>query len=114
MRTPLAIEVEFWNLVPDHTPTHHSTSLCRTADRRLSTGSGLKPSGMVVLIQQVCFPQCMRIPGSFLNSGTHRILLLVVENGDTVIYRHEDILSFDVHDLDKRPGHWLGKEPGVL
>lgn len=42
------------------------------------------------------------------------MLLLVVQNSNTVIYRHEDVLSFEVLDLDKRPGAWYGKEPGVV
>jgi lipopolysaccharide transport system ATP-binding protein len=114
MQTPLAIEVEFWNLIPDarlHITIHLYTEQQIVA---FTTGSLTDPIWRdrpfpVGLFRSVC-----HIPGSFLNSGTHRVLLLVVQNLDTVIYRHEDILTFDVHDLEKRPGHWLGKEPGVV
>ena len=114
MRTPLAIEVEFWNLVPD---AHLHITLHLYVEQQIvafTTSSGMDPEWYGRPYPTGLFRSVCHIPGNFLNSGTHRVLLLVVKNGDTVIYRHEDILAFDVHDLDKRPGHWLGKEPGVL
>ncbi len=114
MNMPLLIEVEFWNLVPDahlHVTLHLYTEQQVVA---FSTGSsndsvwGDRPFP-VGLFRSVC-----QIPGNFLNSGIHRVFLLVVRNRDTVIYRHEDAISFDVLDLGKRKGAWLGKEPGVV
>lgn len=114
MKTPLLMEVEFWNLVPDarlHITLHLYTEqqiIAFTAgsavdpvwrDRPLRTG----------LLRSVC-----QIPGSLLNSGMHWIVVLVVQDGSRVIYRHEDALTFDVLDMGKRQGAWYGKEPGVV
>jgi lipopolysaccharide transport system ATP-binding protein len=114
MSTPLAIEVEFWNLLPEarlHITLHLYTEQQIVA---FTTGSVTDPVWRGRAFPAGLFRSTCHIPGAFLNSGTHRVLLLVVQNLDTVIYRHEDVLAFDVHDLEKRPGHWLGKEPGVV
>ena len=115
METPFIIEVEFWNLVPDaylHVTLHLYTEQQIVAFTTGSLETDLEwrgrpfPAG---LFRSVC-----QIPSRLLNSGMHRVLLLVVQNSDTVIYRHEDVLSFEVLDLHKRPGAWYGKEPGVV
>jgi len=114
MKMPFLMEVEFWNMVPDahlHITLHLYTEQQVVA---FSTGSSNDPVWCgrpfpVGLFRSVC-----HIPGNFLNSGIHRVLLLVVRNRDTVIYRHEDAVSFDVLDSDKRKGAWYGKRAGVV
>ncbi len=114
MKMPFLMEVEFWNLVPDahlHVTLHLYTEQQIVA---FSTGSSNDPVWRgrpfpVGLFHSVC-----QIPGNFLNSGIHRVVLLVVRNRDTVIYRHEDVVSFDVLDLGKRKGAWYGKQLGVV
>jgi lipopolysaccharide transport system ATP-binding protein len=114
MDTPFVIEVEYWNLAPDarlHVTLHLYNEQQIIA---FTTGSVTDtvwhgrsfPSG---LFRSVC-----KIPGNLLNSGYYRVLLLLVQDMSTVIYQHEDMLSFDVLDMDKRPGAWFGKEPGVV
>ena len=115
MQTPVVIEAEYWNLVPDarlHITLHLYTEQQIIAFTTGSFQTDLKWRGQPFpkgLFRSVC-----RIPGSFLNSGAYRVLLLVVQNMDTVIYLHEDVVSFDVLDLYKRPGAWFGKEPGIV
>jgi len=114
IRTPLAIEFEYWNLVqnaylnlslalfneqgvfvlaaaPVHEPVWHG--------RPFPTG----------LFRSVC-----RVPSDLLNNGTHRITLLVVENEGSIIYRHDDILTFEVRDSVEMRGNWYGKWPGAV
>jgi lipopolysaccharide transport system ATP-binding protein len=115
MQTPFVVEVEFWNLVRDarlHVTLHIYNEQQIIA---FTTGSIQTDSvwagcpAPVGLFRSTC-----RIPGNLLNSGLHRVLLLVVQNTDTVIYRHEDALLFDVHDAEERRGTWYGKEPGAV
>jgi lipopolysaccharide transport system ATP-binding protein len=114
MQTPVSIEVEYWNLVPDarlHVTLHVYTAQQVVA---FSTGSSSDPAWQGRPFPAGLFRSVCQIPGNFLNSGLHRVYLLVIQNGDTAIYRHEDVLSFDVLDTGKRRGAWFGKEPGVV
>ena len=115
MQSPLDIEVEFWNLVPDarlhvtlHVCTEQQVVAFSTCNSQMDMAWRDRPYP-AGLFRTVC-----HIPGNFLNSGTYRVLLLVVENSDTVIYQHEDLVSFEVQDVETRPGHWFGKEPGAV
>jgi lipopolysaccharide transport system ATP-binding protein len=111
---PCAIEVTYWNQVQNavlHVTLHVYTEQGILA---FSTGSAqtttLEDGTLDVgLYRSIC---C--IPGNLLNSGVHRIVLLVVENRTHVVYRHEDILSFEVLEMGKRQFGWQGREPGVV
>jgi lipopolysaccharide transport system ATP-binding protein len=114
MGTPLSVEIDYWNEVPDtqlhivlyfHTEQQNIAFTTASIDTDLITRASL-PAG---LLRSRC-----HIPGNFLNSGAHRISLGVVENGHRTIYRHDSLLSFVVHDLEKRHGAWFGKEPGAV
>ena len=54
-----------------------------------------------------------KIPANFLNTGQHRIMVLVVKDRSRVIYKLEDALSFEIVETSPRAA-WFGKEPGVL
>ncbi len=111
----LLIEVEYWNLVPDarlsialHIFTEQQIVAFTTSSDETDkiTRDNPLPAG---LLRSVC-----RIPANFLNSGIHRIMVLIVRNGLKIAFRYEDALSFDVLELEERPGAWYGKEPGVV
>jgi len=115
METPLRVEVEFWNLVPNahlHLALHvyneqqvvAFTSASNEADPSVSERA-LAPG----LIRSVC-----HIPGNLLNAGVHNVLLLILRDGGKILYRHEDALVFEVLDLGRRSGTWYGREPGAV
>ncbi len=114
MERPFTIQVEFWNQCPNavlHVTLHLYTEQGILA---FSTGSGqcavLEESHLPAgLFRSVC-----HVPANLLNSGVHRVVLLIVENRSTVIYRHEDALSFEVLEVSKRQFGWQGREPGVV
>ena len=114
MQAPLEIEVEYWNLKADtllhitlHLYTEQGVVAFTTGSSREPKWSGRPlPSG---LYRSICY-----IPGNLLNSGGHRVLVLVVKDRSSVIYQKEDALSFDVADLTDRQGGWFGKEAGVV
>jgi lipopolysaccharide transport system ATP-binding protein len=114
MEKPFTIQIEFWNRCPSavlHVTLHLYTEQGVLA---FSTGSGqcaaLEDSHLPAgLFRSVC-----QVPANLLNSGVHRVVLLIVENRSTVIYRHEDALSFEVLEVGKRQLGWQGREPGVV
>jgi lipopolysaccharide transport system ATP-binding protein len=114
METAVDVQVEFWNLLPGarlHTTLHVYTEQLVLA---FTTGSAWEPNWGQRPLPKGLFRSTCHIPGNFLNSGVHRISLLVVQNGDTVIFQHDDIISFEVTDVKTRQGTWYGKEPGAV
>jgi lipopolysaccharide transport system ATP-binding protein len=115
MGTALSVEIEYWNEIPEtqlhivlyfHTEQQAIAFTTASIDTDLITRTSRLPAG---LLRSRC-----HIPGNFLNSGAHRISIGVVENGHRTIYRHDNVLSFVVLDLEKRHGTWYGKEPGAV
>jgi hypothetical protein len=60
------------------------------------------------------FRSTCRIPGSLLNSGVHRVHVLVIQDGGTVLDWHEDLVSFEVLDSGERLGTYYYREPGAV
>lgn len=105
--SPLRLEFEFWNLVPAanlnfslHLATLEGVRILNTASSPIGCGDGL--------VRGVC-----HIPGDFLNDDVYRVSLMVVEDTSVPIYRHDDILVFGLHDIE-RSGNWFGKWPGII
>jgi lipopolysaccharide transport system ATP-binding protein len=114
MQTPFVIEVEFWNLVPDayldvtlHIYTEQGIVAFGTSTAHEPEWHGRPfPVGL--------FHSTCHVPGNLLNGGMHRVLLLIVKNQGSVIYQHEDALSFEVVDSIETRGAWYGKRAGVV
>ncbi len=114
MLTPIVLEFEYWNLVPGmylnlslHVYNEQGVLIFNTAPVHESNWHGKPfPAG---LFCSRCY-----IPPYLLNSGMHRVKLLVVQDQARVIYKHEDILVFDVADSAETHGSWFGKWPGAV
>ena len=115
MSTPLMLEIEYWNLVPDarlhvclHVFTEQQIVAFTTSSNETDWMTRDKPLA-AGLYRSVC-----RIPADYLNSGMHRVMVLILVNGLKIIFRHEEALLFEVLELEERPGAWYGKEPGAV
>ena len=115
METPLAIEVEFWNLIPGErlhvgwrVLTDDQIVVFSTAanDRDPQVGTTGLPAG---LVRSVC-----HVPAGLLNEDIYRVMLLVFRNSTRVIFRMEDALTVDITDLGTRRGSRYVREPGVI
>lgn len=113
MQTPLCIEVEYWNLLPEE---HLHTTLHIFNDQGIvafTTGAQIDPvlhnRPPVGLFRSVC-----HIPGSLLNSGFHHIGLFFVRDSESTTYQQDGVIGFEVVDNAERKFAWFGKEPGVL
>jgi lipopolysaccharide transport system ATP-binding protein len=114
VHTPFMMEFEYWNLKPQS--RLNLSLLVYTEDGVLTFNTGPVtepvwngkpfPAG---LFRSVCY-----LPGDLLNDGLHRVTLLVVENQAHILYSHEDLLTFEVHeDAAMREG-WYGDWPGAM
>ncbi|MGQ0810224.1 MAG: ABC transporter ATP-binding protein [Nitrospiraceae bacterium] len=114
MDKPFEIEVDFWNLVPN---TVLDITLQLYTEQQVlafSTGSGSQTTLEDSSLQAGLFRYVCHVPGNLLNSGMHRVVVLVVENRGRVIYRQEDAVTFEVLELGGRHFGWQGKEPGAV
>jgi lipopolysaccharide transport system ATP-binding protein len=113
MQTPVWLEFEFWNLIPDaylglnfHLLTEHNVVAFASSTMKESRWQGNPfPVG---LYRSKCY-----IPANLLNAGSHRVRLRIIDNG-RMIYDGHDILTFEVLDSVERRGNWYGKRAGVV
>jgi lipopolysaccharide transport system ATP-binding protein len=54
------------------------------------------------------------LPGNLLNSGGYSLKLLIVRDGNRVVFESDGIASFSVAEMTARDQACLGREPGVV
>ena len=53
------------------------------------------------------------VPGGFLNDGCYSVRLLLVKNTSEALVDQDDLLTFQVHDVERK-GHWFGRWIGAV
>jgi lipopolysaccharide transport system ATP-binding protein len=113
-RTAFALEFAYWNL-KDGARLNLCLSVYNQEGSCVFTTTTVNepawhgrafPAG---LYRSVC-----QVPGALLNDGSYRVLLLVVQDLAHILYKHEDIVVFEVHDSAEGRGKWYGKWSGVV
>jgi len=107
IRTPVQIEIEYWNALPgaELLVSLYLYNIDGTCVFNSDSSPCIYPSGV---IREIC-----HIPGNLLNDGTYRVAITIVKDRFHGIYRLEDLLVFDVQDVE-REVHWYGKWDGVV
>ena len=113
VHTPFVIEFDYWN---QQTDAHLDLSIQLYNEQGIlvfDVGRAVQPvwpDGQIPvgLLRDLC-----HIPGDLLNDGMYRVEL-VVSKEQRAIYRHPDLLVFDVQDSAERRGGWYGKWPGAI
>ncbi len=115
MGTPICVEIEYWNLIPDtralldlviYTIEGDSVLEDWSAEEKNWTGRG-QPRG---LFRTVC-----RIPDNLLNEGTYRIRIVFLEfESVRVLYDRNEAAVFSVRDIGERPVSWHGRFIGSV
>ena len=113
-RTPLVLEFDFWNLEPGqrlnlsvHVIDQSETTVFNTFPVHEPEWHGKPfPTGL--------FRSEVEIPRDLLNTGSYRVLLLIVKDQGIVLSRHENILGFDVHDHVESRNDWHGEWTGAV
>jgi lipopolysaccharide transport system ATP-binding protein len=107
VRTPIKLEFEYWNFVPDTAINlslvlYNLEGICV-----LNTASESKvlPEG---LMRQVCY-----IPANFLNDAIYEITLFIVKDTSIHLLDLIHLAMFEVHDVP-RETNWYGKWQGVV
>jgi lipopolysaccharide transport system ATP-binding protein len=114
VQTPIAVEVEYWNLRPG---ARLNLSLHFYNEQGIRIFNALPYLECVWQGQQ--FPRGVyrdtcHIPAHLLNDGVHRIELMVVENSSHVIFQMDDLLVFDVRDDGSSRDGWFGRWEGAV
>ena len=55
-----------------------------------------------------------RVPGDLLNNGAYVVDVAFARDGAHVVFRLEEALAFEVHDVERARGAWLGPIPGAV
>ena len=113
IRTPVDIEIEFWNYKPDaylsismHIITHDDVIAfaSTTWQERDWNGKKFSPG----------FYRCRcQLSGDLLNVGPYRIGLYFIENSTNVLCKIDNALTFQLLDSTHDRGEWHGKWDGV-
>ena len=114
VRTPLAIEIEIWNLREGALlnlgltfVNAFGTVVFEAGPLDKSTWQGRPyPRG---LFRDVCY-----VPGDLLNDGAYAIELHVATNGSNLIYKHDRPVGFTVADDVTGRSGWYGEWRGVV
>ena len=114
VRTPFVIEFEYWNLKPEARLNLSLVVYTEDGTMAFNTGPAREPIWNGKPFPVGLFRSVVHVPADLLNDGVHRLLLLVVENGATVVYRHEDLLTFEVRDDVSIRRGWYGDWPGAM
>jgi lipopolysaccharide transport system ATP-binding protein len=114
IKTPFVMEFEYWNLEPDsclnlslHIYNEHGVIVFNAVPIHDREWFGRPfPPGL--------FRSTCQIPGGLMNDGMYRVELLVVKNQTTVIYKYDDVLTFDIRDEGEEHVAWHGGWAGAV
>ena len=114
MRTPLRVDFEYWNLVPDArlnlsvvVRTEEGYPIFSTTSSRDREWYGRPfPVGL--------YRSSFEIPANLLNDGVHRVELRIRKNHRDLVHEFNDVLVFEVLDDAEEGGFWLGKPIGAV
>jgi lipopolysaccharide transport system ATP-binding protein len=116
LSTAVLVEVEFWNLHPGaslnpnlHFINEQEVLAFATAPVPASEPKWCGRPFPVGLFRSVC-----HIPGDLLNTGVYRVRLFFGKDAHFVVYKHEDVLRFEIHDVPERRGASFGKIDGAV
>ncbi len=56
---------------------------------------------------------CM-VPGDLLNDGLYAVDVVFVRDGAVTLFRAQELLTFEVYDVEREAGTWMGKIPGPI
>ena len=107
VRTPLEIEFAYWNCSPG-AELNASLHLYNTEGACIFNSDSAPQIYEEGIIRETC-----HIPGDFLNDGEYKIMIMIVKDRSTSLYQHDDVLAFEVQDVE-RNSHWHGKWLGAV
>jgi lipopolysaccharide transport system ATP-binding protein len=114
MRTPIAVEVEYWNLSQSAFLNVYIQIASEAGTVAFeSNPPGLSARGDAPLDAGLYRSSCL-IPGDLLNAGTYRVVMFFVRDGLDRVYQDESLLTFEVQDTPDLRSGWFGEIAGVV
>jgi lipopolysaccharide transport system ATP-binding protein len=110
VRTDFVMEFEYWNFRPD---AHLNLSLHLYNEQGVMVFNA-GPLGEPKAFAEGLYRDLCHVPGDLMNDGTYSAELLVVRDQHIVLYKHSDLLTFEVKDSVEGRGLWHGEWPGVV
>jgi lipopolysaccharide transport system ATP-binding protein len=113
VKTPLVFEFDYWSeqsatrLVPCVYVFNDQGVLLFNVGPVEPEAWYRRPDGNV-LIRDVCY-----VPGELLNSGSYRVSFCLCRPYE-IVYRHDDVLVFQVQDTTEGRGSWYGTWSGAI
>jgi lipopolysaccharide transport system ATP-binding protein len=114
VRTPLAIEFDYWNLAPGARLNLSLQVSNEEGQCVFVSVSTREPDWHGRPFPQGLFRSRCRIPANLLNDGLYSLVLLVVRDTSRVVYKFDDVLAFEVKDVAEARGDWYGKWVGAV
>ncbi len=108
IKTPIEMQFEIWNFAAP-AKLHFIMALSTSDDFVVLADHSTQVEVGPGLYRAKC-----HIPGGFLNDGSFNVRLLVVREATEVIFEIHNICQFDVHDVERPAGAWLGKRLGIV
>jgi lipopolysaccharide transport system ATP-binding protein len=113
-QTPLAIEIDYWNLKPDNCLSLSLHLYDQDGTRLFSTAPVHEPVWYGRPFPKGLFKSICHIPDNLLNDGTIRVQVLAVKDRAAVSFEMDYALVFNVIDASERQGGYLGKWLGAV
>ena len=115
LATPIRIEIEYWNLVPDTKLILNLSIYGIDESSVLEDWTAEESNWRGCPFPRGLFRTVCRIPGNLLNEGTYRIRILFFELESTKhIFDHREAVVFSVTDVSERAVPWYGRFIGVV
>jgi lipopolysaccharide transport system ATP-binding protein len=108
VRTPLSIVVEYDLNITTDAFFLGTRIRAVTGEIIFSTGSIPRP-----ITPGAYKSECL-IPGDLMNDGVYTVDVTLARDSSVQVFRMEDALTFEIHDVERAPGAWLGKIPGAI
>ena len=108
VETPLHIEFEFESFLDANVQLNLSIVLWTLGGECI-----FNVVSSIVSASQGVYKAVCSIPGNFLNDGKYSLEIYVIKDTSAIVFRQEDIVSFEVLD-NERTGNWYGKWIGAV
>jgi lipopolysaccharide transport system ATP-binding protein len=114
MGTPLRIEIEYWNLVPETAVDIDVELFTMEGQAVLETHTSDEPGWQPSPFARGLFRSVCRIPGDLLNQGEYRLRVLFLDTSPAKLFDYPWAAVFAVQDLTVRRVAWYGRFKGVI
>ena len=107
VETPLEIEFQYWNFVPDAVlnVSIFLYTLEEVCVFNITSEFAPRPAGMI--------RHTVQIPGDFLNTGAYYLNFMLISDASKALFAQKNVVAFEVEE-GKVDGYWYGRMLGAV